>query len=338
MTRRAQAVSILVSSAVAFGLMVIAPAHAVPFPVLPATDGAPDVPVTVASSGRGHAIARRPRPVPTPPTPAPPTGAPGGTRMPTPQVALPAALDRLGDYAPQTSCDPTDKPGSIAYGELLKSIYPRTVYGISRSCTEAGTSEHKDGRAVDFMINANDPAQKKVADDIVGWLTADNGAVARRLGVMYLIWNKQIWGTWDIAGGWQPYSGASPHTDHIHTSLTWDGAMKNTSWWTGAALPTWDEGPCVVYKGEPAAIYTGRRINDCPGAVTSPRTSHATTVYGASGADVSAAQRLLGLPVTGKFDWRTWTEVKRWQGSKGFAVTGVLDQKSWALMDPASVR
>ena len=329
MTRRVRLVMPLLASAVTIATLAVGPAYGA---LRPATDR--DVPFTSASGGRGATIARR-----TTGTPAGPggTGA-NGTRLPSPQVTLPAALDRLADYSPQTSCDPTDKPGSIAYGELLTSIYPNTVYGISRACTEAGTSEHKDGRAVDFMINANDPAQKKVADDIVGWLTANDGAMARRLGVMYLIWNRQIWGTWDIPGGWQPYSGSSPHTDHIHTSLTWDGAMKNTSWWTGVALTTWDEGPCSPYTGEPAAIYSGRFIDDCPAAVTPPRTTHATTVLGADGTDVTTAQRLLGVAQTGKFDWTTWTALKRWQGAKGIAVTGVLDQKSWGLLDPSSVR
>ncbi|MCO5309210.1 MAG: peptidoglycan-binding protein [Austwickia sp.] len=331
MTSRARVVCTLLATALAAGTVVVTPAYAAVRPLdqptlRPAADA--DVPI-VGTSGRGSAIARR-----SPTKPPVPTGTP----MPTPRVALPAALDRLADYSPQISCDPTDKPGSIAYGELLKSIYPQTIYGISRSCTESGTSEHKDGRAVDFMINANDPAQKKIADDIVAWLTANQGAMARRLGVMYLIWNRQIWGTWDIPGGWQPYSGSSPHTDHIHTSLTWDGAMKNTSWWTGVALTTWDEGPCQVYQGEPAAIYTARRIDDCPAAVAPPKTTHPSTVHGSTGTEVTTAQRLLGVATTGKFDWTIWMAVRRYQAAKGIAVTGVLDQKTWSLLDPASLR
>lgn len=329
----AAAVSLLLAAAptmasAAVPVSVPGPASAgPPFAAAGALPAEETAPISIIGGGRGGSIARRPKPI-------------TGTPMPKPQVSLPAALDRLADYSPQISCDPTDKPGSIAYGELLKSIYPKTVYGVSRACTEAGTSEHKDGRAVDFMINANDPAQKKVADDIVGWLTANNGAMARRLGVMYLIWNRQIWGTWDIAGGWKPYSGVSPHTDHIHTSLTWDGAMKNTSWWTGVALTTWDEGPCRAYTAttEPAALYTGRRIDDCPTPVAAPKTTHATTMYGASGTEVTAGQRLLGVADTGRFDWATWTATKRFQAAKGIAVTGVLDQKTWSLLDPASVR
>lgn len=329
---RARALSSLLTAGMA-GVLVVAPmpaASAVPGAAagrLAATDE-PAVRLIGASAERGATIARRPKPAP----------APTGTAMPTPRVSLPAALDRLPGYSPQVSCEPTDKPGSTAYAELLKTIYPKAVYGISRACTESGTSEHKDGRAIDFMISASDPAQKRIADDIVAWLTADNGTVARRLGVMYLIWNKKIWGSYDIAGGWKPYYGANPHTDHIHTSLTWDGAMRNTSWWTGVALPTWDEGPCTVYSGEPAAIYAGRRIDDCPAPVAPPRTTHRTMVYGASGADVSTAQRLLGIRQTGTFDQATWAEVKRWQGSKGVAVTGVLDQKTWSMIDPTSVR
>ncbi len=264
--------------------------------------------------------------------------APTGTVMPKPPVQLPAALDRRAGYAAQNTCDPTDKPGSVAYGQLLKSIWPKGVVGISRSCTESGTSEHKDGRAVDFMINAAVPEQKKIADDIVAWITADNGAIARRLGVMYLIWNRKIWGIYNAEAGWQPYSGVSPHTDHIHTSLTWDGAFKRTSWWTGVALTTWDEGPCRVYAGELAPIYTARNIDDCAPLKSAPKTTHASAVLGTSSADVTAAQRLLGAPVTGKFDYATWQVVRAWQALKTIPVTGVLDQVTWSILDPASKR
>ncbi len=48
--------------------------------------------------------------------------------------------------------------------------------------------------------------------------------MARRFGIMYIIWNHQIWGTYAPQRGWAPYTGSVPHTDHIHFSFSWDGA------------------------------------------------------------------------------------------------------------------
>ena len=146
--------------------------------------------------------------------------------------ALPAMVDVRPSYTGQNSCDPIDKPGATAFGQLMKETYRTGVVGISRWCN-GSQSEHSEGRAIDWMLDVNKPEEKAVAESAIAFLTANNGENARRLGVMYLIWNKQSWRAYAPERGWQPYSGASPHTDHIHTSLTWDGAMKRTSWWTG---------------------------------------------------------------------------------------------------------
>jgi hypothetical protein len=39
---------------------------------------------------------------------------------------------------------------------------------------------------------------------------------ADRLGVLYVIWFRQIWLP---ATGWKAYHGASAHTDHVHVSM-----------------------------------------------------------------------------------------------------------------------
>jgi hypothetical protein len=74
------------------------------------------------------------------------------------------------------------------------------------------------------------------------WLLApdelgNDGAMARRLGVMYVIWDSRIWRSYQAARGWQPYSGASPHTDHVHLSFSWAGALGETSYWSGKVSP-----------------------------------------------------------------------------------------------------
>jgi hypothetical protein len=56
---------------------------------------------------------------------------------------------------------------------------------------------------------------------------------------MYIIWNRRIFRAYNPGAGWEPYSGTNPHTDHIHFSFAWNGARKQTSWWTfsGSWMP-----------------------------------------------------------------------------------------------------
>ena len=147
------------------------------------------------------------------------------------------AIDPLAGYVGQTTCDPTAKPGTVALMNLLEATYPTTSsMGIERDCAAGGTSEHKEGRAYDWGVNAADPAQAAMAQDFLTWLLApdvfgNKYAMARRLGIMYVIWNRMTWKAYAADKGWQPYSGTSPHTDHVHISLSWDGARGRTSWY-----------------------------------------------------------------------------------------------------------
>ncbi len=171
--------------------------------------------------------------------------------VPTPSVALPAAVDQPTHYDPQTQCDPTAKPGATALADLLVATYgPATTY-ISRACTSS-TSEHFDGRAVDWMRSVRVPAEKQMADTFVNWLLAPAAdgtphEMARRLGIMYIIWDNRMIRMYDPARGWTDYRSCSDpnrggpgldttcHRNHVHLSMSWDGAAKATSWWTGVA-------------------------------------------------------------------------------------------------------
>ncbi len=160
----------------------------------------------------------------------------------SPAVA-PDAIDAYARYRGQSTCDPTAKPGAVYLVDLAISYYHQgRVSGIGRDCSIGGTSEHKEGRAFDWALSVDVPEQKAAADAFVQWLTAvgPDGTVgynARRLGVMYVIWNRYIWSNSGPSAAWQPYTGPIPHTDHVHVSLSWAGAYERTSWWTGVALP-----------------------------------------------------------------------------------------------------
>ncbi|WP_218670005.1 hypothetical protein, partial [Streptomyces tsukubensis] len=147
-----------------------------------------------------------------------------------------AGIDNYQPYHGQTGCDPTAKPGVLEIRDLLRSTYGRPDLGIVRPCNAVGTSEHKEGRALDYPFNANDGAQREQGDALVNWLLATDRwnnphALARRMGIMYLIWNRRIWQASNHSSS--AYSGSSAHTDHVHLSFGWPGARKETTWWTG---------------------------------------------------------------------------------------------------------
>ena len=152
-------------------------------------------------------------------------------------------IEALASYEGQSTCSPTAKPGASALRSLVLASYDGTGdYGIGRDCAIGGTSEHKEGRAWDWKVDAYDADQDAAAKDLFGWLldNDDEGnsfALARRLGVMYMIYNSHIWSAYNASAGWRPYTGSNPHSDHVHLSLSWPGAQQQTSYWGSYAGP-----------------------------------------------------------------------------------------------------
>lgn len=168
---------------------------------------------------------------------------PASATPPTPSFG--PGIDSYADYVAQSSCDPVAKAGVLDFRALVLGSYPLTGDdGIVRACDIGGTSEHKEGRAWDWQVSAS--TQSATAADLLGWLLAtdrygNRNALMRRLGIMYIIWNSQIFGAYAADSGWRPYpcggsTGRDCHTTHVHFSFSWDGALRQTSWWTGVPL------------------------------------------------------------------------------------------------------
>ena len=249
--------------------------------------------------------------------------------IPTPpSKALTSALDVKTPYEAQVSCDPRSKPGVIAFAALMSARYKTGSISTYRPC-QGGTSEHYDSRAMDWMLSVKSPAQKSIANSVTAWLSARGGVMARRFGISYIIWNHKVWKEYQPEKGWTVYTGSVPHTDHVHFSFSWDGAMKQTSWWTGRANKVVDFGPCQVYRGQFAPLRRAIRTVPCPTALgVAPTSVYRVAVYGQQSAQIAAAQRLLGVPVTGKFGSPTFRKVATWQRGR-VPITGVLDKASW---------
>jgi peptidoglycan hydrolase-like protein with peptidoglycan-binding domain len=225
---------------------------------------------------------------------------------------------------------------------MLLATYGGRDLGITRACDIGALSEHKEGRAFDWGLSAANPAEKAIADQFLTWVLAKGpggswGYNARRLGVMYIIWNGKIWSGYRSSDGWRAYTGGESHSDHIHLSLSWDGAMKRTSWWTGKTAPV-DYGPCPAIEGEMAAKYAAPRATPCP--APTPVASLAGTPLlqrDSTGPYVKQLQRLLSVtPVSGLFGPVTDAALRAFQKSQRLAVSGKTDGGTWAALRAAA--
>jgi len=177
-----------------------------------------------------------------------------------PERPYPAVLDAPIDYEGMTTCDPVARPGAMMLRQLLLDTYGQAVIGISRACDQDSISEHKEGRAVDWMVDWKNPQERADAQAFVDWVTAPGpdgtpAANARRLGIMYIGWGDEMWRAYDTDRGWTELKGCYSlqgsgsdtfcHRDHVHFSMTWDGAAGRTSYWDNT--PVLDQ-PCATKR------------------------------------------------------------------------------------------
>ena len=239
-----------------------------------------------------------------------------------PSKTLPAALDVYVPYQGQTVCDPVARPGVLAFAKLMTSHYQMgSTSLIGRTCT-SGTSEHYDGRAWDWMLNVANTEQSAVARSVLDWLTRPDakgvpGAMARRFGIMYIIYDHKMWRSYAPERGWAPYYGTNPHTDHIHFSFNYNGAAARTSWWTGVAATT------VLTSLPPSTS----------GTVTIPSTPTVLS-YGMTSEAVRQLQVKLGnLPTTGYYGSMTKARVIEYQRFVGLPQTGIADLRTQEVLN-----
>jgi hypothetical protein len=141
-------------------------------------------------------------------------------------LAKPAPRNSDGSW-PKESCtvdDPTTS-GCIT-PRLLNAYQQARAAGFTHytSCfSQRASGEHPKGRACDFSANATTfknaaatGSDKTYGNNLAAYLVKN----ADRLGVMYVIWFRQIWMP---STGWRSYSAtggpAAVHTNHVHLSV-----------------------------------------------------------------------------------------------------------------------
>jgi putative cell wall-binding protein/peptidoglycan hydrolase-like protein with peptidoglycan-binding domain len=283
---------------------------------------------------------------------------------PKPPVTLPAGIEDRATYVPNNSCAATTLPGTTKLAALLQQNY-----GIGgwapRDCGLNGAgsvTEHYDGRGYDWYTTVRNANSKAAADHFINWLMATDSAGNpyanfRRMGIMYVIWNDYRFPKYNGQPGWDPYRDCTTdpakkdrsydtfcHRDHVHFSMSWEGARAQTSFWSGkVAAP--DYGPCRLpdLNWAPPRTTPNPTRCDVPPAVTAPPGSSALLkdLYtwsgmvlgdGSRGPVVKVIQTALGVTPDGVFGPATLAALQSFQSRAGVPVTGVTDVSTWRAL------
>ena len=138
---------------------------------------------------------------------------------------------------------------------------------------------------------------------------------ARMIHHGYVIWNRRIASevqNWS----WRTYNGPSPHTEHVHVSVSrWgSGYDSHASWGVETTLVPPKPKPPV--PGHPS----GGNTHELPVL----RRGMMNNRW------VALVQRFLGVKDDGDFGPKTEAAVRRYQKMRGFRVDGVVGSQTWA--------
>jgi hypothetical protein len=165
-------------------------------------------------------------------------------------VAVPAQAAEIEGYAPYqgaTKCSPKAKVGTKVLGRWIVRTQGGAFGGISRRCSRDSVSEHEEGRAFDWTLDAARRQDRRTAARFLALVRATDkaghtDARARRMGLMYIIWDDHVYKSYDDEFARQGYRSSScrrkgpcsktlRHRDHMHISLSRAGARGRTSWY-----------------------------------------------------------------------------------------------------------
>jgi hypothetical protein len=170
-----------------------------------------------------------------------------GPATPADGIGDSPVIDAPAPYEGQTTCTRIPRPGTVALANWLTKTYKRTrSMGLMRACNSGGRSEHKDGRAFDWGADVRKKATRKAAYDFINKALATDPAgnphaLARRMGIMYIIYDDKIWSSYSdfrprsylhsACKKRKKCSATLRHRDHVHISLGYAGAAAQTSWY-----------------------------------------------------------------------------------------------------------
>ncbi len=156
------------------------------------------------------------------------------------------APEDYASYEPEDGCRSRPLAGTSELASWIdRSFAGGAARATMRACSSS-TSEHQDGRAIDWTMDADRRAQRREVARFLAKVFADDRdgerhALARRMGIMYVIWNDRMYASYRTFEA-RDYLSSScrtvercsktlRHRDHVHLSLSQRGGRGLTSWY-----------------------------------------------------------------------------------------------------------
>ena len=145
-------------------------------------------------------------------------------------------------------------------------------------------------------------------------------AVKKHPSANYVIFDRQIWSR---SHNWvpRPYTGISPHTEHLHISILQTSAAEQNQakWFTNSVTKPFSPKPSAFPL--PATHAFGPKVS---------KTVHNGTCHVADPKNVKKIQaKFKNLPVTGFYGPKTTKKVKAWQIRRLLPPTGRVGKREW---------
>jgi hypothetical protein len=162
-----------------------------------------------------------------------------------PASAYTEAPEGYSSYQPEDGCKKKPRPGTKRLAAWINSSFAGAAVASMRRCDKS-TSEHQDGRAIDWMMDATKKKDRRQVKRFLTQIFATDvdehrHALARRMGIMYVIWDDGMYSAYRSSGadhferrtyGCRCGSKTARHRDHVHISLSMKGGRARTSWYT----------------------------------------------------------------------------------------------------------
>ena len=162
-----------------------------------------------------------------------------------PDLVFTEPVEGYAGYQPQTKCIRKPKPGMLLFSDALV-LRGGVRGGISRDCAGSSVSEHKESRAFDWTLDVARKKDRQLARAFLAEIFATDAegnahALARRMGIMYILWNDKQWSSYrgfkktnylhSACRSKKKCSKTLRHRDHMHISLTRAAARGRLSWY-----------------------------------------------------------------------------------------------------------
>lgn len=210
-------------------------------------------------------------------------------------------------YEPARSCTGSATSGAKAMMSYWLGAYGHLgavnsgIYNCREVRGGGSYSLHAEGRADDLGVR---PYKGSYGAAFAEKCRLYSGELGLQLG----IWNRGYWSGSYPDRGWMPYSGVSPHEDHIHLELSWASARTLT-------VPRIQE----VFAGGLPESRAGRPV----------------ILQGSTGEAVRELQVALRIEVDGIFGPGTEAAVRAFQTSRGIPADGIVGPATWAALLPS---